>query len=335
MKMSEGETRELKMSAHDLDVMLAWGFSVLGTTPRAQVETRQGEAYLRASSPLPRVNRFLNLNLGLWGGVERGNLELRITELNVGQIRSPLWLLTPVSTLAGTVVKSDRTLKPILEGIDLSVQPGEFAVIFGTSGSGKSTLIDALNGRRPASGGNVLYNGSDLYASFGLFRSTIGYVPQQDIVHRRISVRRALTYAGRLRLPEDTSDAEIEEHVMRVLDHVGLSEKIDQPIENRVVAEACRRVEQIVSDLRLVELTNRANDLLLARFGSIPADEQQRRPYFISLRESLSDRRLASLAIVVLQSANDLTSVITNAFRKKGTLQEVGRSLERLVQNLQ
>jgi ABC-type multidrug transport system ATPase subunit len=130
-------------------------------------------------------------------------------------------------------VRDSKTGAPkrILQDIDLSVLPGEFTVIFGTSGSGKSTLIDALNGRRPASGGHVLYNGSDLYGSFGLFGSTIGYVPQQDIVHRRITVRRAVTYAGRLRLPEDTTATEIDEHVARVLDRVGLSDKHDQPID--------------------------------------------------------------------------------------------------------
>src|SRR3954452_11528874 len=48
------------------------------------------------------------------------------------------------------------------------------------------------------------YNGTDLYESFDLFRAAIGYVPQQDIVHRKIAVARALGYTARLRLPADT-----------------------------------------------------------------------------------------------------------------------------------
>jgi ABC-type multidrug transport system ATPase subunit len=122
----------------------------------------------------------------------------------------------------------------LLAGIDLAIEPGEFVGIFGTSGSGKSTLMDALNGRRPASEGAVLYNGTDLRASFALFKSTIGYVPQQDIVHRKITVRRALAYTARLRLPEDTSDAEIDGYIARVLARVGLAEKADQPIDTPV-----------------------------------------------------------------------------------------------------
>ncbi len=122
-------------------------------------------------------------------------------------------------------------VKHLLDQVNLVFEPGEFAVIFGTSGSGKSTLLDALNGRRPATGGKVLYNGTDLYASFDLFRAAIGYVPQQDIVHRKITVSRALYYTARLRLPPDTSDEEIEAHIHRVLEKVGLAEKADLPID--------------------------------------------------------------------------------------------------------
>ncbi len=133
-----------------------------------------------------------------------------------------------------TKTVTDRTSgkpKNLLSGIDLVINPGEFVVIFGTSGSGKSTLLDALNGRRPASSGRVSYNGVDLYRSFDLFRSGIGYVPQQDIVHRKISVRNALRYTARLRLPEDTSAEEIDIYIDRVLERVDLSEKADLAVD--------------------------------------------------------------------------------------------------------
>jgi len=121
--------------------------------------------------------------------------------------------------------------KDLLADINLAINPGEFVGIFGTSGSGKSTLMDALNGRRPGSTGGVLYNGTDLYQSFDLFKSIIGYVPQQDIVHRKITIRNALAYTARLRLPEDTSGAEIEKYIERVLTRVGLADKVQQPID--------------------------------------------------------------------------------------------------------
>ncbi|TCT22780.1 ATP-binding cassette domain-containing protein [Thiobaca trueperi] len=119
----------------------------------------------------------------------------------------------------------------LLNQIDLVIEPGEFVVIFGTSGSGKSTLMDALNGRRPASSGQVAYNGVDLYRSFDLFRSGIGYVPQQDIVHRKIRMRNALRYTARLRLPPDTTPREIDANIERVLERVGMADKADLAVD--------------------------------------------------------------------------------------------------------
>ncbi|WP_054774543.1 ABC transporter ATP-binding protein [Methylogaea oryzae] len=77
----------------------------------------------------------------------------------------------------------------------------------------------------------MLYNGTDLYAAFDLFRSAIGYVPQQDIVHRKIAVERALHYTARLRLPPDTTNLEMDGYVGQVLDKVGLAEKAAMAID--------------------------------------------------------------------------------------------------------
>lgn len=129
------------------------------------------------------------------------------------------------------VDRSTKQTRRLLDDINLVIEPGEFVAIFGTSGSGKSTLLDALNGRRPATGGKVLYNGTDLYTSFDVFRATIGYVPQQDIVHRKITIQHALEYTAHLRLPPDTSDEEINVYISKVLDKVGLADKSMQAIE--------------------------------------------------------------------------------------------------------
>ncbi|MGH8598342.1 MAG: ATP-binding cassette domain-containing protein, partial [Gammaproteobacteria bacterium] len=121
--------------------------------------------------------------------------------------------------------------RKLLAGISLVIEPGEFVVIFGGSGSGKSTLLDTLNGRRPATTGRILYNGVDFYPAFDMFRASIGYVPQQDIVHRGIKVRRALEYAARLRLPADTAEQEIAGYIAEVLKSVRLQEQAELLID--------------------------------------------------------------------------------------------------------
>ncbi|MCL5045089.1 MAG: ATP-binding cassette domain-containing protein [Deltaproteobacteria bacterium] len=120
--------------------------------------------------------------------------------------------------------------KDLLRDISLVINPCEFVGVLGASGSGKSTLVDALSGRRPVNG-TVLYNGVDLYKSFRTIKPTIGYVPQQDIVHRRITIEKALTYTGLLRLPADTARAEIDRRINQVLRSVGLADKLRQLID--------------------------------------------------------------------------------------------------------
>ena len=124
-----------------------------------------------------------------------------------------------------------RELRHVLFGVNMAIEPGEFVAILGPSGSGKSTLLDVLSGRRAPSAGTVRYNDLDVHRHFAMLRTAIGYVPQQDIVHRRIQLRRALGYAAQLRLPEDTSEDELRAHVARVLESVGLTEQAGLPID--------------------------------------------------------------------------------------------------------
>jgi ABC-type multidrug transport system ATPase subunit len=122
--------------------------------------------------------------------------------------------------------------KKILDNVNLVVEPGEFVCLLGPSGSGKSTLMDALNGRRRATGGQVLANGEDFYQHFDSFRQSLGYVPQKDIVHTQLTVCRALHYTAELRLPDDTVPAELKARVEEVLREMELTAQRDTLIGN-------------------------------------------------------------------------------------------------------
>ncbi|HEY3027591.1 MAG TPA: FHA domain-containing protein, partial [Pyrinomonadaceae bacterium] len=118
----------------------------------------------------------------------------------------------------------------LLDDIDLTIQPNEFVGLLGPSGAGKSTLMDSLNGMRPATSGHVLINNLDLYQHLDSLKQSIGYVPQEDIIHRELTVYRTLYYVARLRLSRDVSTQEIDQIVNEVMDVTGLSERRDVPV---------------------------------------------------------------------------------------------------------
>lgn len=118
----------------------------------------------------------------------------------------------------------------LLDDVDLAVQPNEFVGLLGPSGAGKSTLMDALNGMRPATHGLVLVNNQDLYEHLDALKQSIGYVPQDDIIHRELTVYRTLYYVARLRLSRDVSLAEVDQIVNEVMDVTGLAERRDVPV---------------------------------------------------------------------------------------------------------
>ena len=118
----------------------------------------------------------------------------------------------------------------LLDDVGLTIQPNEFVGLLGPSGAGKSTLMDSLNGMRPASSGYVLINNLDLYRHLDSLKQSIGYVPQDDIIHRELTVYRTLYYVARLRLSRDVSRREIDQIVNEVMDVTGLSERRDVAI---------------------------------------------------------------------------------------------------------
>jgi ABC transport system ATP-binding/permease protein len=118
----------------------------------------------------------------------------------------------------------------ILSDVSLTLPPGSFTAIIGPSGAGKSTLLSALSGARRAQRGQVLLNGADLYRGFEALKASLGYVPQDDIVHRELTVAQSLDYTARLRLPPDTTPEERARRVAQVLATLELTERAEAPI---------------------------------------------------------------------------------------------------------
>ncbi|HEY3527816.1 MAG TPA: ATP-binding cassette domain-containing protein [Nocardioides sp.] len=119
----------------------------------------------------------------------------------------------------------NRDQLTLLEDVSLTLAAGELVAIVGPSGAGKTTLLEAVAGIAPASSGTVRFDGVDVYENLGTFRSVLGYVPQDDIIHADLPLARTLSYAARLRLPSSTTAAEIDSTVRDALEAVGLTDQ--------------------------------------------------------------------------------------------------------------
>lgn len=120
------------------------------------------------------------------------------------------------------VVPTDKGPLTILDDVSVSIYPGEMVALMGPSGAGKSTLLEVLTGQRSPQAGRVLFNGQCLHTHFSSLKDHIGYVPQDDIMHRDLTVFEVLFHAARSwdsRRPHHA----IEQDVYKVLASMGLS----------------------------------------------------------------------------------------------------------------
>ena len=121
--------------------------------------------------------------------------------------------------------------KQLLDDISLIARPGTLTAIIGGSGAGKTTLARLIAGYARPTSGSVTFEGHDIHAEYASLRSRIGMVPQDDVVHRQLTVNQALGYAAELRLPPDTSKADRAQVVTQVLEELDLTKHADTRVD--------------------------------------------------------------------------------------------------------
>src|SRR5271166_1043812 len=148
-----------------------------------------------------------------------GNTDLLATGSTL--VPQPAALRTSGLTAHGLALTIDG--RQLLKDVSFTAKPGTLTAVIGPSGAGKSTLVKLIGGALPRSAGVVAFDGHDVHAEYASMRSRIGVVPQDDVVHRQLTVEQALSYAAELRLPPDTSIEDRRQVVERVLDELELT----------------------------------------------------------------------------------------------------------------
>ncbi len=121
--------------------------------------------------------------------------------------------------------------RKLLDDISLIARPGMLTAVIGPSGAGKSTFARLVAGYTQPSTGTVVFEGHNIHAEYASLRSRIGMVPQDDVVHGQLTVKQALMYAAELRLPPDTTKADREEVVARVLEELEMTQHLEKRVD--------------------------------------------------------------------------------------------------------
>jgi len=121
-----------------------------------------------------------------------------------------------------------ETAKQVLFGIDLSLEPGEFAIMTGPSGSGKTTLLSLVGALRRPQDGKLNALGHDLKTlespELETYRRKLGFIFQLHNLFPALTAFQSVQMAGDLH-PEAADD--MDDRIRVLLTRLGLGERLD------------------------------------------------------------------------------------------------------------
>lgn len=84
-----------------------------------------------------------------------------------------------------------------LKGVSFSIKKGEVFCLLGVNGAGKTTLSSIIATLHPPTSGDVIYNGTSIYANLPAYRQHVGYCPQRPNLNPLLTVKDNLYFAGK------------------------------------------------------------------------------------------------------------------------------------------
>lgn len=115
-----------------------------------------------------------------------------------------------------------------LDGVSLDIHKGEVVVVIGPSGSGKSTFLRCLNLLEVPTGGQVLFEGTDITdkkTNINVHRQKMGMVFQHFNLFPHMTILKNMTLAPMKLLKKSQADAEAQARAL--LERVGLADRAD------------------------------------------------------------------------------------------------------------
>jgi hypothetical protein len=150
MQLREGQTAELLLSPHDVDLMMAWGLSVGDPDRKSHFDVDSRTATVAASWRLPRFDRYLNVVARGRAEVHDGVISLQGDALKLGSFAAPGWAVPPVAFLVQVALNGDRRLRPVLNAVHLlAMEKGGLHLVYGRTRLPAGFLTDIFRGSAP------------------------------------------------------------------------------------------------------------------------------------------------------------------------------------------
>lgn len=209
-------------------------------------------------------------------------------------------------------IRAERIVKQFDNGLiglhecSFEVPSKSLLAVMGPSGCGKSTLLKALNGDAPPSSGNVYISGLELNENYDYLKTQIGYVPQDDIVHRELTVQQSLFYAAKLRL-EHSDENFIQQKINQVINDLKISH-IRESLVSKISGGQRKRVSiavEILTDPLILFLDEPTSPL-----------DPQTIEEFLEILRNLSKK--GTTVIMVTHKPEDLNYMDTVIFMAEG-----------------
>jgi len=148
----------------------------------------------------------------------------------------------------------------IMRGPSGCFLPGTSTAIMGASGAGKTTIMNLVTGKVKKTSGVIRVNGEEC-DSLARWRSRVAFVPQEDVMHRELTVFENLEFSAHTRLPADWAPSRKQQMIFKVLDSLNLAaiqrSKIGDEFERGISGGQRKRVNvglELVADPKVLFL---------------------------------------------------------------------------------
>ena len=122
-------------------------------------------------------------------------------------------------------LKKTYGLKPILRGIDLTVQQGDRLAILGSNGTGKTTLLRILAGLTKPSAGMITVARLDILKDAQAIRQQVGFVAHQPYLYEELTALENLLFFGKM-----YNVAQARARAITLIQRVGLEKRMHERV---------------------------------------------------------------------------------------------------------